>query len=164
MPSIALRPVCSGSLTGWRSTTPGARRSIGLEVARRDRPLAVDRLTERVDDAADELVADRHRDDAAGPLDRVAFLQVGGVAEEHGADAVFLEVQRDAEQSVRKLEHLARHRALGAVEARDAVADGHHGAHFGDINRRGVAADVVANDLGDFVGLDLHVSSLRSFV
>ena len=29
MPSIALRPVCSGSFTGWRSTTPGAMRSIG---------------------------------------------------------------------------------------------------------------------------------------
>ena len=27
--SIALRPVCSGSRTGWRSTTPGAMRSIG---------------------------------------------------------------------------------------------------------------------------------------
>ena len=28
--SIALRPVCIGSLTGLRSTTPGARRSISL--------------------------------------------------------------------------------------------------------------------------------------
>ncbi len=27
--SIALRPVCSGSFTPWRSTTPGASRSIG---------------------------------------------------------------------------------------------------------------------------------------
>ena len=27
--SIAFSPVCSGSFTGWRSTTPGARRSIG---------------------------------------------------------------------------------------------------------------------------------------
>src|ERR1039457_750924 len=30
MASIALMPVCSGSLTGRRSTTPGARRSMGL--------------------------------------------------------------------------------------------------------------------------------------
>ena len=29
MPSIDLRPVCIGSRTGWRSTTPGAMRSIG---------------------------------------------------------------------------------------------------------------------------------------
>ena len=29
MPSMAFSPVCSGSFTGWRSTTPGAMRSIG---------------------------------------------------------------------------------------------------------------------------------------
>ena len=34
------------------------------ELLRRNRALAVDRLAERVDDAADQLVADRHRDDA----------------------------------------------------------------------------------------------------
>ena len=68
--SMALRPVCTGSRTGWRSTTPGAMRSIGRKVLRGDRPLAVDRLAERVDDAAEQLLADRHRDDAARPLDR----------------------------------------------------------------------------------------------
>ena len=35
------------------------------ELLRRDRALAVDRLAERVDHAAEQLVADRHRDDAA---------------------------------------------------------------------------------------------------
>ena len=30
IPSIAFSPVCSGSLTGDRSTTPGASRSIGM--------------------------------------------------------------------------------------------------------------------------------------
>ena len=122
MPSMALRPVCSGSLTGDRSTTPGAMRSIGMNCFAGDRALAVDRLAERVDDAADHLVADRHRDDAARALDRVAFLDVRRVAEQHGADAFFFEVQRDAEQPVRELEHLAGHGALDAVNARDAVA------------------------------------------
>ena len=41
-----------------------------------DRALAVDRLAERVDDAAEHLFADRHRDDAAGALDRIAFLDL----------------------------------------------------------------------------------------
>ncbi len=78
------------------------------------------------------------------------------MAEQHRADALFFEVQRDAEQSVRELEHLAGHRALDAVNARDAVADGDDGADFGDVHLDGVVADVVANDLGDFFGLDLH--------
>ena len=93
------------------------------ELLGRDRALAVDRLAERVDDAAEHLFADRHRDDAAGALDRVAFLDLGVLAEQHGADAVLFEVQRDAEHAVRELEHLAGHGALAAVHARDAVAE-----------------------------------------
>ena len=79
---------------------------------RHDRALAVDRLAERVDDAADQLGADRHRDDPPGPLDRVPFLDLGVVAEEHRADALLFQVQRDPVDAVRELEHLAGHRVL----------------------------------------------------
>ena len=160
--SIALRPVCSGSFTGWRSTTPGAMRSIGENCFGRDRALAVDRLAERVDDAAEQLVADRHRDDAAGALDRVAFLDLRELAEEHGADAVLFEVQRDAEHAVRELEHLAGHRVLDAVHARDAVADRDDAADFGDVDVDGEAADLVADDLGDLFGFDVHACLLSA--
>ena len=60
MASMALMPVCIGSFTGWRSTTPGAMRSIGLNCVVCDRALAVDRLAERVDHAADQRFAHRH--------------------------------------------------------------------------------------------------------
>ena len=135
-------------------------RSIGENCFVDDRALAVDRLAERVDDAADQLFADRHRDDAAGPLDRVAFLDVRELAEQHGADAFLFEVQRDAEHAVRELEHLAGHRLLDAVHARDAVADRDDRADFGDVDVDGVAADLVADDLGDFFGFDVHVISV----
>ena len=127
------------------------------ELLRGDRPLAVDRLAERVDDASEHLVADRHRDDAAGALDRIAFLDFLVVAEQHCADAVFFEVQRDAEDALGELQHLAGHGPLDAVHARDAVTDGNDGADFGDVHFNGVAADAVADDLGDFVGSDVHV-------
>ena len=42
----------SGSLTGRRSTTPGARRSMGAELFGLDGPLAVQRLAQGVHDAA----------------------------------------------------------------------------------------------------------------
>ena len=89
----------------------------------RDRSFAVDWLTERVHDAAEQLVAHRYRDDAARALDQVPFLDLLELAQEHRADAFFLEVQRDAEHAVRKLEHLAGHRILHTVHPRDAVAD-----------------------------------------
>ena len=63
--SIALIPVCSGSLTGWRWTTPGALNSSGRARRRLDRALAVERVAERVDDAAEQAFADRHGHDLA---------------------------------------------------------------------------------------------------
>ena len=107
------------------------------ELLRLNRPLAVNRLTERVDDATEHLVADRHRDDASGALDGVAFLDLLEVAEQHGADAVFFEVQRNAEHAVRELEHLAGHRALDAMHARDTITDRDNASDFGDVDLDG---------------------------
>ena len=134
-------------------------RSIGEKLLGADRALAVDRLAERVDHAAEHLFADRHRDDAAGALDDVAFLDLRELAEQHRADAFFFEVQRDAEHAVRELEHLAGHRVLDAVHARDAVADRDDAADFGDVDVDGVAADLLADDLGDFFSFDVHCYS-----
>ena len=55
-------------------------------LGRADRALAVDGVPEGIDDAADELVADGHLDDAAGGAHLVAFLDVLVVAEDDGAD------------------------------------------------------------------------------
>ena len=62
------------------------------------------------------------------------------VAEEHDADVVFLEVQREAGDVVRELDELAGHDLFQAVDAGDAVADGDDGADFGDIDAAADAA------------------------
>ena len=121
-----------------------------------DGALAVDGLPERIHHAAEQLVADRHRDDAPGALDDVAFLDFRVLAEEHRAHAVLFEVQRDAEDAVRKLEHLAGHRALDAVHSSDTVAKRHNAADFGDVDLDGKTADLVADDFGDFFSFDFH--------
>ena len=41
-----------------------------------DGTLTVDRVTERVDDAAEKFITDGHIDDRAGPLDDIAFLDL----------------------------------------------------------------------------------------
>src|SRR6186713_1458732 len=82
----------------------------GTLVVSGDRPLVVDRTTEAVDDATEEAVAHRHREDAAGLLDRIALLDPGGLSEDDAADLGFLQVERDAEQSSGELEELVRHR------------------------------------------------------
>ena len=88
-----------------------------------------------------------------GPLDRVAFLDLLVVAEEHRADALFFEVERNPEDAVRELEHLAGHRLLDAVHAGDAVAHRHDRADLGDVDVNGVAADLVADDSWKFLRL-----------
>src|SRR3954469_4870679 len=128
----------------------------GHLLLRRDRALAVDRLAERVHDAADQLAAHRHRDDAPRALDRIPFLDLGKVPEQHRADAVFFQVQRDAEDVVRELEHLARHRLFDAVHTRNAVTDRDDRADFGHVDVNGITANLVADDLGNFFGFYVH--------
>ena len=101
-----------------------------------DRALAVDRVAEAVDDAAEQALADRHVDDRAGALDDVAFLDLGVRAEDHDADIVGLEVERHALHAVGELDHLAGLDIVEAVDARDAVADRQHLADFGDLRPR----------------------------
>ena len=129
---------------------------MGENCFERDRALAVDRLAECVHDAPEQLLADRHRDDAAGPLHQVAFLDLLELAEQHGADALLFQVQRDAVHAVRKLEHFAGHRVVDAVNARDAVTDRDDAAHLGNVDVDRVAANLLADDLGYLVGFYVH--------
>ena len=91
-------------------------------LGRLDRPLVVDRLTERVDDAAEQAFADRHFGDSAGALDLVAFLDGLRVAEQHGADVVLFEVQHHPVHLMRKFEQLAERGVLQSVDSGDTVA------------------------------------------
>jgi hypothetical protein len=121
-----------------------------------DRALAVDRVAERVDHAAEQALADGHVDDRAGALDAVAFLDLGVRAEDHDADVVGLEVERHALHAVGELDHLAGLDLVEAVDARDAVTDRKHAADFRDLGLGAEVGDLVADDLGDFCGADFH--------
>ena len=127
-----------------------------------DRALAIERHSERINDAADQRFADRHGHNPAGALDRVAFLDQRVFAEEHGADLIFFEVQRDAGNAVREREHFAGHDFVEAVNARDAVANGDDRANFFDGHRLLIIFDLLADDFCDFVSFDArHSCSCR---
>src|SRR3954447_13212101 len=105
-----------------------------VELGGVDRTFAVDGNAERIDDTADQRRTDRNGHDLAGALDLVAFLDLGGLAEEHDADVVFLEVEGQTGDVVRELHELTSHDAVEAVDAGDAVSDGDDGADFRDID------------------------------
>ena len=87
----------------------------------------------------------------------VAFLDLGVRAEDHDADVVGFEVERHALHAVGELDHLAGLDVVEAVDAGDAVADRQHAADFGDLRLGAEVGDLVADDLGDFCGADIHV-------
>ena len=151
---MALMPVCSGSCTGWRPVMPGAwisrRRSLSCGIG----ALAVDRDTERVHHAAEQRVADRDREDAAGRADELAFLDLVGLAEHHRADVVLFEVQRETERAALELEQLVDRGVGQPRDARDAVADLQHATDLLGLDRRVEALDVLAQDRRDVGRVD----------
>ena len=129
-------------------------------LGRGDRALAVERVAERVDHAAEEPVADRHAHHRAGAAHRLALLHVLPLAEERDADVVLLEVEGDAHDAVLELEPLERDAVLEAVHARDAVADLEHGPDLREIGLDVVLLDPLLEDRGDLFGAELHGKSL----
>ncbi len=108
-----------------------------------DRPLAVDGLADGVDHAAEQPLAHRHGEQAAGRADLGAFDDALVVAEQDRADLGFFEVEREAEHAVGELDGLVEHHVAQAFDAGHAVADLAHDADVA-LGRRGLEA----GDLG----------------
>ena len=88
MASMALMPVCSGSLTGWTGAITDGACSSSWRVARcpRSGPCRPAASPSGSDHAAQEGVADRHRQHLAGAPDLLALLDLAEVAQDHDAD------------------------------------------------------------------------------
>ena len=149
MASIALMPVCIGSLTGWRCTTVGAcssrarrpsasigpRPSIGLPSGSTTRPR--------------KRVADGDREDLAGAAHRLALLDLANVAEEDDTDLADVEVQGEAEEAVLELQQLVGHRRVETLDARDAVTGLHDATDLFAGGARRVRRDVPLDRIPD---------------
>ncbi len=122
MASITLMPVCRGSLTGWRSTTPGAWISMRRMVSWGMGPFpsigwprgSTTRLS-----SPSPTGIDRIRPVA---LTGLALVDVGGVTEDHGADGVLVQVEGEAERATVELEQLVDRHVGKAGDTGDAVA------------------------------------------
>ena len=113
-------------------------------------------IAERVDDAAEQALADRRVHDGAGALDGLAFLDLAVGAEDHDTDVVGFEVQRHAAGAVLELDHFTGLDVVQTVDAGDAVADGQHLSDFGDLSLLAEVLDLVLEDRGNFRGANVH--------
>jgi hypothetical protein len=105
----------------------------------------------RVDHATDERRPDGDFDHATGRLDRVAFLDVGRVAEDDRADGLLSQVEGHAHDSAREFEKLGRERVRQAVDLGDPVADLDHGADAARLGALIEVLDRVLDDADDLV-------------
>ena len=132
----------------------------GAPLRRLDRAEPVERVAERVDDAAEEARADRNAHDLAGAAHRLALLHMLPLAEERNADVVLLEVERDPGHAVLEIEPLERDAVLETVDARDAIADLEDAADLREVGLDVELLDSVLEDRGDLFGAKFHVFSL----
>ena len=157
MASMALMPVWSDSRTDWRFTMPGAITSIMPGLLGSDGALAVDGLADAVHHAAHDGVAHGDLGDPLGPLDDVAFADLGIVAHEHRAHVLLFEVQGHAHDAAGELQKLAGHDVVESVDLGDTVTNGDHGPDFGDLDGLLEIGYLLFYDLADFLCFDLHL-------
>src|ERR1700758_1397874 len=107
------------------------RRSLNLQrpaLVGFDVTAAIDRVAERVDDAAKEPIADWYRKHLAGALHLLALFNFLEVAQDHRADAVLVEVERHAQNPAGEFEQLLGHHRWQALNVRNTVAGVDDGA------------------------------------
>ena len=90
--STTLIPVSNCSVLGESASNAGGSRWIGQRSCGSDRPAAVDRVAQQVEDPAQRLLADRHAHRAAGIDHRHAAHQAVGRAQGHAAHPVAAQV------------------------------------------------------------------------
>jgi hypothetical protein len=143
---------------GNRLTPNNARRNLFQLVGQLgiDRALAVDRLTEGIDHAAEQLTADRNFQNATGGLDHVAFGNVFVCTKNHGTDRITLEVERHAEGVAGEFQHFALHNVLQAVHTADTVGDGYYGALRAHFRCALQVLDLALDQFRNFGRIQLH--------
>ena len=134
------------------------RRLDRTELLRVDGPLAVDRTTERVHNAADHRLAHGHLHDASRALHRVAFLDDRIAAEQNRADALLLEVQHETVDIVAEVQQLARHRLVQPVDMGNTVADLKNGADIVDVQIDIIVLDSFLDDGSNLFRIHFHIS------
>src|SRR3989475_652841 len=128
-----LDPGLQGLAHGLALDHPGRPDLHTAELLGRDRPFAVQRGADRVDDPPDDGLPDGDFRNPARPLDQIPLLDMLVGAQDHRTDVVLFQVERDPLEAAGELQQLAGHRPVQSVDLGDAVPDLEHGADFGHV-------------------------------
>ena len=124
----------------------------------RNHALAVQRIAERIHDAAEHLLAHGDGSDAAGPAGGHALADLFGRAHEDGTDIFRLEVHRHGhDAALLELEELARFGAAQAIEPDHAVTDLQDLAGLFHVELCGHVPELSEKHFRKFAGLEVAV-------
>src|SRR5262245_31827422 len=121
-----------------------------------DRALTVDGIAQRIDDAPEQTLADRHIDDRVGAFDSLTFHNLTVIAKDDDTDIIDFEVECHAAHTVFELDHLAGLHIVEAINAGDTVADRQHLSDFGYFGFLAEILDLLFENGGNFCGADIH--------
>ena len=132
-------------------------RSTGLKAVSGDGAFAVDWLAQCVDHASHHgVIAGRNRHDLLRPFDQIAFLDLGGFAQQNAPNLIFFQVERHASDAMRELEQFTGHHLFQSVHASNAVANGDDGSHFTHFDARVVVFNLRTDDLANLFCSNVH--------
>ena len=121
--------------------------------------LAVDRVAQTVNHAAQHATARRNFHDRACPLYRVALFNAAVIAEDNHTYVVDFQVQGHALYAVCELDHFARLDVVEAIDARHAVRYGQNLTNLCNIGFSAEVSDLILQDRRDFRSTNIHHSS-----
>src|SRR5690606_667844 len=121
-----------------------------------DRTLAVDRLAERVDDAAEETLADGDAGDPGRTADLRAFLDIVAGAHQYDPDVILLEVEYDGFDATLKLDQLPGLCLVEAVDAGDTVPYLEDRADLLELGCALESGQLLLEDRGNFIGFYIY--------
>ena len=121
-----------------------------------DWALAVNRVTESVDNAAEKLWTNRNVHDGTSPLDCVAFFDAAVRTENNNTDVVSFKVQGHPADTARELDHFTGLDIVQTIDAGNTVTDGKHLADFRDFCLFAKVFNLIFKNCGNFRGADIH--------
>ena len=122
-----------------------------------DRSLAVDRLSKRVHDSAEQARADWNFENPARRFHDVAFGDMLVIAENDGPDRIPLEIQSQPEGVAREFNHLAVLHVTQTVNSRDAVCQCDYRAYITRFRSAVEVSDALFDKFADFRSFDCHL-------
>ena len=110
------------------------------------RSLAVNRLTEGIDNTPKQCVSHRDFHHTSRGLDGIAFVDIPGASQQYHAHVILFQIQHHAVHFAGELQKLTLHGILQTMYTSNAVCYLYDGTHIGYVQRRGISLNLILDN------------------